>query len=588
MKKSIIFPNRLLLLPGLFILAVMPLIAAKPRVSEARRDALKSDYIFLEALNYQATNRQDAYYSLIDRAYELNPSDPYVGFQKGLKTIFEADTDSAQYVVGLDLMKRYVDGAPDDIYNALAYARIASTIGDNGRALATWEKLYNLNPDRIEVIGMYADVLSQTGISDNIRKAIGIYDDIDHSEGITPQTATRKMRLYNQLGDTAAVKAEMKSLLESSPASSEYATLAGGVYMEMGDRDSALVFFDRAVDLDPSSGTARYQRALYYDAIGDSARYDSELFQALQLPDLDLQPKLGMLYDYVSKLYSDSIQQPRIESMFQSLISQYPHDASVRNLYGDYLITVGRYAPAAEQVSYALDSDPSDPKRWQVLGSLYYSLDQFENALNTAERAIRYHSDIPAIYTLASSALIRLEDYDGALHYLRRGLAEADSADLDQLSELNTAVGDVYYTKGDPDSAMVYYAKALEYNPDNLTALNNCAYHLACLDRDLDKALEMIERVVSANPESATSLDTYAWVLFKRKDYAKAREAIDGAMANDENPDSSAEIYNHAGDIYFMDGHPEQALEFWKRALRLRPDDDLLRRKVKHKTFFYN
>jgi hypothetical protein len=36
-----------------------------------------------------------------------------------------------------------------------------------------------------------------------------------------------------------------------------------------------------------------------------------------------------------------------------------------------------------------------------------------------------------------------------------------------------------------------------------------------------------------------------------------------------------------------MCGEPDKALDFWKEALALKPDDDLLARKVKHKTYFY-
>ena len=122
-------------------------------------------------------------------------------------------------------------------------------------------------------------------------------------------------------------------------------------------------------------------------------------------------------------------------------------------------------------------------------------------------------------------------------------------------------------------------------NPNNLGALNNCAYYLACEDRDLDKAEAMILKVVSEKPEDGTSLDTYAWVLFKKQDYVKAKEVIDGALENESAP--SAELYEHAGDIYFMNKEPDEALEFWRKALALDPDNDLLKRKVKHKTFYY-
>ncbi len=36
-----------------------------------------------------------------------------------------------------------------------------------------------------------------------------------------------------------------------------------------------------------------------------------------------------------------------------------------------------------------------------------------------------------------------------------------------------------------------------------------------------------------------------------------------------------------------MNGEPQKALEFWEKALALDPDNELLQRKVKHKTYFY-
>lgn len=561
--------------------------AAKPRFSEAERDARKADYLYLEALGYQQQGKLDAYFSLINEAHLLNPSDKFLGMEDGLRTIYESQNDSTQIEKGLKQIEDYLEANPEDFYNMLSYATLTSRLGRDDRSLDAWSKLYQRNPDRMEVAGMYADALTRTADTTNVLKAIDIYNDIDRTEGVNTTTATRKMQLYYSLGDTLAVKRQMNSLLESSPKSVEFTTLAGSVYMQLGDQDSALVFFNKAVELDPSNGPAVYQRAQYYNAIGDSARYDSEVFQALQLPDLELQGKLAILYEYVRKLYTDSLQQPRIESLFNSLIEQYPHEAAVRNLFGDFYISVNQYAPAAEQISYALDSDPTDADRWKALGSLYYEIKQYDRTLQTVDNALRYFPDVTNFYLMGSAALSQMKEYDRAIEYLDRGLAVTDSLDNEELSNINCSIADILYLQGKNDSAFVFYEKALDYNPDNMLALNNCAYHLACTDRDLERARTMIERVVKDDPESCNSLDTYAWVLFKLKDYAKAREMIDGALANDDSPVHSVELLQHAGDIYFMDGQPEKAVEFWQQALKQKPDDDLLQRKVKHKTFFY-
>lgn len=561
--------------------------AAGPRKDDRQRDNRKADYIYLEALNQNMAGNSDAYMELVDYAYKLNPDDKYLGMEYGIKELYEAGDDSAAIEKGLDRINDYIKSNPSDLYGAVNYASLASQLGRFDRALEAWKNLYERNRDRVEVAGMYSDALTKTEDPENLRLALRIYDDIEATEGVGPNTATRKMRIYNMLHDSLAIKREMRRLMASSPRSAEYATLAGDLFHQLGDNDSALVYYNRGVELDPTNGAAYYHRALFYEDIGDSARYDSEVFRALQLPDLELEPKLGMLYDYVSKLYADTLQQPRIEKLFQSLITQYPHEASVRNLYGDYLVTVNKYAPAAEQISYAVDTDPTDVKRWQLLGSLYFTGKEYPKVISTVNSALRYHPSAVELYAMAAAAESQMKNSEKALEYLNRALLEVDSVNTDALSNINTSIGDTYYTKGNKDTAFVFYEKALEYNPDNLVALNNCAYYMACEGRDLDRALKMIERVVKENPESSTSLDTYAWVLFKQKKYAEAREAIDGAIANDDDPDNSADMLEHAGDIYFMDGNPDKALEFWRKALKLSPDNELLHRKVKQKTFFY-
>ncbi len=49
----------------------------------------------------------------------------------------------------------------------------------------------------------------------------------------------------------------------------------------------------------------------------------------------------------------------------------------------------------------------------------------------------------------------------------------------------------------------------------------------------------------------------------------------------------STEIYDHAGDIYFMSGDHTEAVEFWKEALKLDPENEAIKKKVTHRTYFF-
>lgn len=201
---------------------------------------------------------------------------------------------------------------------------------------------------------------------------------------------------------------------------------------------------------------------------------------------------------------------------------------------------------------------------------------------------MRYFPDDPQANWYTAIAYLQNEDYKSGIAQAEKAFDIAlatDSTNRTLLSDITCTIGDAYYKENKTDSAFIYYEKSLTYNPDNMLALNNCAYYLACEDRDLDRAEEMSARVIAHDPDSPTSLDTYAWVFFKKHEYKTALDFIEKALELEDEP--SAELYHHAGDIYFMTGNRDKALENWKEALKLEPDNDLLQRKIKHKAFFY-
>lgn len=570
--------------PVMLVLCSIALSARTPRLVEDT-DERKADYIFLEALRHKGLGNSDAYYDLVERAYEINPKDKFIGKEYGSKLIILTQDDSAAVEEGMRLIGNYVKSEPSDLYSGITYAQLSNHLGDPDEAVATMGKLYEVYADRIEVALRYVDALIANADSLNTVKALALIDTLERSEGINPELSMRRMRIYDGDNDTMAIRAEVRKLVNSAPQRVEYNTFAGQMFMNLGEPDSARVYFDQAVELDPTSGVAYFNRAAFYNQLGDSAAYDREVFQAMAQQDLDVEPKLEILRDYVIKLYTDSTQHERIANLFHTLIDMYPHEPTVRNFYASYLIAVKDYAGAAEQKSYELDMTPGDEDEWVVLSSLYLQTNDFAKVKSTADRGLHYFPNETSLYELASAASLSMGDSKEALSYIERGMATVDSTDYAAVSRLIGAKGDVFYKEELLDSAFTCYNQAIELDASNLTALNNCAYYLACSERDLDKALELIEKVVKERESDPTSLDTYAWVLFKRKEYEKAREIIDSALENSE--EESAELYEHAGDIYFMDGMPEEALEYWKKASTLAPDNKLLKRKVKHKTFFY-
>ncbi|MCM1522650.1 MAG: tetratricopeptide repeat protein [Muribaculaceae bacterium] len=571
----------------LCLLLIMGGLMAAPKKGSlpSREDVDKADYLYLEALRARSQDRHDASFELLERAHALNPADRETGLELARYLIMLPSTDSLNRA--LTLMGDYYEANPADFQSGARYGMLLDRMGRHEQALDVWKTLHLHHPERPEVTGVLADALARTGLPENATRAIALYDSMEVTEGPSVGLSSSKIQVFFNQNDTVSILAEADRLRNKYPNSSEFSVFSGDIYTMFGDKAKALEFYERACELDPTSGYARYSKAQYFKALGDSAGYDREVFVALGQDNLDVNTKLAILRSYISEIYADSLQQPRIVQLFDTLVLQHPLEHDIHALYAAYLVQTGKYAHAAEQQEQTLGLDPADPEGWDLLSSLYIQEEAYDKAEDAISRALHYYPDNSMLhFKLGSVYAINNETAKAATQY-QRALETADSTDVVALSNLYTAIGDNLYKENMADSAFTMYELAIRYNPENLLALNNCAYFMACSGGDLDVALAMIEKVVGETPESATNIDTYAWVLFKRKEYAKAREQIDRALSLATNDDLGAEIYEHAGDIYFMDGEPAAALEFWKKALALDPGNELLSRKVKNKTFYY-
>lgn len=576
----------LLILAILALGALSALAAGRQRQAGTEtEDTRKADYIYLEALRAKSQSNHDAAFALLQRAHELNPADREIGVELSTYLLSLSQTDSALLTSSMALLRDYCEANPTDIYYGGRYAMLNEQLLNRDEALRTWKRLHTLYPDRLEVTYRYAGALAQGGTQADRDKAIAVYDSVEIAEGKSIPLSSKKIQLYYSLQDTASILAEADRLRNSAPRNVDFQVFSGDIYSMFGLNDQAKQFYDSACILDPSSGLAYYSRAQFYHTLGDSAAFNREVFQALEQKNLNVETKLVILRSYIQEMFNDSTNFPQIGQLFDVLIDQHPHEHDIHDLYSRYLIVTKDYSKAAEQTERALDLDPADSEGWEMLTSLYLQVDRLDDARQAIKRSLRYYPDNSRQYLVLGSIYDQEGQRDKATAEYRHALSLTDSTDVSQLSRIYGAMGDNLYASEQADSAFVYYQKSLLYDPDNTLALNHCAYYLACEGRDLDRALEMIEKAVGAEPENATSMDTYAWVLFKRKDYAKAREIIDRTLSLTD--ERSEEILEHAGDIYFMDGDPDGALRFWKEALELAPDNQLLAKKVKHKTYFF-
>lgn len=566
------------------MVAILPPVysdASNKKNTPSDTDRRKAGYIFLEALRQRENDSIDAFFELLRHAHRLDPDNSVISYYLGCcyVTMDNSNRDIAEK--GYQLVKTHFDNVPTDYDEALVYANVASHLGHNDEAITALDTLVKLFPDKLDARIMLADAYAR---SRHFREAIATYDSLESTEGKSLPLSLRKINFYMALNDTTGTIDEGRNLYRSAPDNATYNLLLGNIFMQVGMQDSAMHYIDRAQQLDPENGMTYLSKAQIYYNDGDSANYDKQIYQALISKDLDVENKVGVLTDYIKQLLAERDSSQRIDNLFKVLITQHPHESEIHKLYSRYYATLQDYEKAAEQMEYVTDIDPSNAENWNLLIMFNLIAEDYPKAIDAAQKALEYNPDSIELYQSIAPAYFQMKEYGKAIATYRKALQIADSTDYMLRSSLTCGMADAYSELNDTTQAYDCYEEALQLFPDNDLALNNFAYFLAVRNMELDRAERLSAEAVRISPESPTVLDTYAWVFFRKKEYSLALAYIEKAVKNCK--EENAEILEHYGDILFMNGQFEKAVENWEKALALNPESDILKRKVEYKTYF--
>ena len=563
-------------------LLALSAIAGKKESAEkiiSLTDQRKAEYIFMEAQKQKLDNNYDAFYELLAHAHEIDPGNTAISYYMGMCLLRMNNTTKDLCELGLALMKEHFEAQPEDLYETTFYSDANMQLGHPDEALRAIKLLNEHNPNRLEFQVRLAEAYSRSG---DYEQSNLTYDSIATLFGKAIQITSSKIENYMAMNDSTGALREMRDLLATAPQNDSYNLAMSGLFQHYGMSDSALYYLDRAQEYAPDNGIIYLTRAEYCQQAGDSAGYEQQIYNALTAEQLDVDTKLGVLLSYIREKLSQEDTTQRINNLFTVLIQQHPHEAKIHQLYSEYFYAKKDIKGAIEQLGYSLDVNPTDADGWRNMMILNMMDDNYAEAVKVSEKALEYNSDNLDLYGYVAGCYHQMKQYGKAIETYEKILTMTDSTDLERRSEIITGMGDTYTEMKDTVRAIECYERALELDPVNSGALNNYAYFLAQRGEDLDRAERMAALAVKDDPENANFIDTYAWVYFAKKDYTKALLYIKSAVEHDDDN----HLLEHYGDILWFNEEHEAAVEQWTKALEQEPDNELLQRKVKNKTYY--
>ena len=546
------------------------------------QDKRKAEYIYMQAQVYKAQDSIASYYDLVKYAYELDSTNTAIAFYYGYLMVLKDNSTDLEKNRGLELMKRHVDAHPEDYYETSYFSDACMSLRHNDMGLQAIERLAEINPTKTEVQMRLAAAYVR---NEKFAEALKVYEKIEDFEGKSVEITAYKAALCSQLGDTIGAITEMRNLYNTAPANVNFNLIMSELFKQYNMQDSAIYYLDQAQRLDPENGNVYFAKAQYYDEIGDSVNYDKQIYNALVSNDLPVETKLDVLTQYTQTQLIRNDSTDRVNNLFKVLIEQHPHEPKVHELYSMYYSTIKDYKHAIEEIGYEVDLDPTNAEAWQRLMVVNIMDDNYAGAIKAAEKALEYNPENLDLYRYIAPSYYQMKEYDKAIVTYDKALALVDSTkNVELYSDLLCGKGDVYVELGDSARGFEYYERSLSIAPGNTGTMNNYAYFLSLCGKNLDKAESMAAKAVYSNPNNSTFIDTYAWVFFKKKNYDMALLYIKSAIDNADSP--SADILEHYGDILYMTGDKENAVNQWEKALELNPTKEVLQRKVLDKTYY--
>lgn len=535
-------------------------------------DQRRYEYYYLETVRFEQQGCYDEAFGMLTHCLDICPEAPSALYKMATYYFYLGQKDKA-----LDALLHAVEGEPDNYWYRQTLASYYQTNREFDKAVAVLEEMQQRFPKRngellSALVGLYNHTQQYDKVIDALKRLENL---IGKSEAITME----KSRNYLLMGDKEGAFGEMEALAAEYPENSYYRVALASMYMENGREGDALPVLQEVLAEEPDNGAAKIALVQYHKQVADTVGYHSMVDSVMMTSSVDEDTKVKMML----QLISEKTDSAYVMDLFNRAMQQPQRSAKLGHVCVQYMLILKQPEERVRPVLLRmLEVEPDHIQARLQLLSYAARRNDIDEIIAMCSTAIDYTPEVLEFYYYKGIGLYQKERYEEALDTYRKATAQVTKESSTELvSDIYTAMGDLYQQIDRLEEAYLCYDSALVYNPSNILVLNNYAYFLSEEGKQLDRAEQMSLRSVKAEPNNATYLDTYAWILYKQERYEEALEYMEQALAADSVP--SDVLYEHAGDICYKLGDVQRAFVYWKQALDLQRQTETIEERLEKK-----
>ena len=484
-------------------------VAVVQLTEEQQRDF---DFNFYEGLRLKEEGLYPDALVSFEKCLLINPKDAGLLAEISLNKLMTGNTEE-----GIAHMEKALELDPDNWWYNSHLINVYSNMKRFDEAIVLAEKLLKQYPRKEAVYNYLIPLYKET---EQISKAIELYDELEKITGVNEAITFDKLRMYIFLDKIKKANQEIDRLIQKYPYENKYKLIKGDFLNQLGEKEKAYEIYVSVLENEPENPYAYLSMSEYYNQQGDEKKGLEYIVLALKNGQLDLETKMEILGQHIENLLRSDVKINETEALFQMLIDHYPLEEAVHNYYAAFLLYMDRAPDAVSVYESMLNINSRNPQTWLNLMQIYFSKQDYTQAIEVADRALIASDNNLQFYFFKSLSYQLLDSIPESINTLRIAKSLFGTSEDAQLkSNIMANMGDLYQQLELTDSAFVAYDESLEFNPENIQTLNNYAYYLSLEKKELSKAERMSAKTVTKEPKNSTYLDTYAWVFYQQGNY---------------------------------------------------------------------
>jgi len=516
------------------------------------------NYVYVEAVKEKLFGNTGDALKYFEKCIEINPKSAATYYQMAQIVIAAGDLNN-----GKKYALKAIANEESNLWYLILVGGIYFQEKNLDSALIYYEKAVKYFPGNDNLQLTLGNLYTENKSFD---KAAEVFDSFDRKYGINEASTISAIKslMEEEKYDEAMIKAEL--LIQKFPEVITYKGLLADIYRAKGDTTKAMQVYIELIEKKPDD--AQIQLSLC-DFLLKEKKY-SELFILLNKVILNQSITRENKISLIAEMFEtpDLISREGNNFLITLMVfeANYKDDSVVPLLRPELLIKQNRLTDAALRLEEIIKAYPENYYAWEKLLLVYLQLKDYKNLYVRAEECATHFNMSFLAKILFANAAIETKRYDVALEELRKSEIIAGS-NAEYLVQVITMRADVYYRMKNYSKAFEEFDKALVYDKDDLTVINNYAYFLAEQNLRLKEAEEMAKKVIETEKGNTTYLDTYAWVLYKRGKINDAAKVMESIINSGETGD--AEWYEHYGYILKSQKKCAEAINMWNVALEL-------------------